>query len=158
MDVDEITRKPLERFERSPKTQGDKKNCIWACAMRLMEAHDPEASAHVSMIGHRIGLNEYEISSATRNAARRTGWADAKPAKPESPDVREIGDNSDDPWDMPPVNPAPEACKTPDECPVHALPGDWWPSDFPDCPHCSAAEQWFMTHELDHRSGRYVAK
>ncbi len=95
MDTDEITRQALEYYERSAKTIDDQKKCIWVCAMRLMRARDPDASAHVSMIGHRIGISEFEITSAITNAAKRTGWNDAKPAKPaespESPgDVREL--------------------------------------------------------------------
>ncbi len=95
MDADEITQQALEHYERSAKTLDDKKKCIWVCAMRLMKARDPEATAHVSMIGHRIGLSEYEINSATANAAKRTGHTDATPATPAasaepSGDVREL--------------------------------------------------------------------
>ncbi len=67
-------REPLERWERSPKAEANAKSCIWACAIRLMKAGDPDANAHISMVGHRIGLSEYEINSAIRNAAKRTGW------------------------------------------------------------------------------------
>jgi hypothetical protein len=101
MDADEITQQALEYYERSAKTLEDQKNCIWVCAMRLMKARDPEATAHVSMIGHRIGLSEYEINSATTNAAKRTGWTDtsARPApKPQndeySSDVRELAEHT----------------------------------------------------------------
>jgi hypothetical protein len=207
--IDEITREPLERYERSAKTYGDKKDCIWGCALRLMEAHDPDATAHISMIGHRIGVGDYDIRTVTRNAARRTGWndaragADAKPHNDEySPGVRELvtdhttraylGDcpacrvrmaagaqqpalmnaharangmtfdemwntpNSDDPWDTPPVNPAPEFFDPLVDCRVHARPGDWWPSDFPDCKYCRKACRWFDTHYFDDRRLRWV--
>jgi len=74
MDTDAITRQPIARYERSHKSLDDAKKCIWACAMRLMEARDPDAPAHITMIGTRMNLPEREVQDAIRNAAKRTGW------------------------------------------------------------------------------------
>jgi hypothetical protein len=74
MNVNEITREPLDRFQRSPKRKAEAEKCIWACAIRLMEANDPEAPAHIAMIGQRIGLSDRDVSSAVKNAAKRSGW------------------------------------------------------------------------------------
>jgi hypothetical protein len=91
MDTDEIIQGPLDRFERSPKHLDNAKACIWACAMRLMQAGDPDAPAHISMVGQRIGLPDREVNDAIKNAAKRSHWQPA-PAVTEAPDsdVREL--------------------------------------------------------------------
>jgi hypothetical protein len=159
MDADEITREPLARFNRSPKALDDQKRCIWAVAMRLMEASDPDAGAHVSMVGQRIGLNDREVSSAITNAARRTGWE--APRSPQvsantvSNGIQELGDWAD-PWDTTPswaeAN-RPERCDPPEN---HGHSG--WPEDHPECAQCVKDAEWHAAHKRDHYWGFYVAR
>jgi hypothetical protein len=146
MDTNEITREPLERWERSPRRLNNSKACIWACAMRLMEAGDPDAPAHISMVGNRIGLPEREINDAIKNAARRARRAPDAAPKPEpgpGSDDSEIGCD-DDAWNRPPDRVAPDACEVPQHAKIHG-----WPEDHPECADCPIVAEWFASHEYD---------
>lgn len=168
MDADAITREPLERYSRSPKGLDDQKKCIWAVAMRLMQAGDPDASAHVSMVGQRIGLREREIQSAITNAAKRTGWEAPRHSRvsasivstdtrePE-PDIREPGESADA-WAGPGWRERnrPERCERPERCGAHASPDSYWYCEHPECPECAAYAEWPATHELDLWWGYYI--
>jgi hypothetical protein len=151
MNTDEITREPLERWERSPRQLDNSKACIWACAMRLMQAGDPDAPAHISMVGHRLSLSEREVNSAIKNAARRTGWQEPKP-KPVS-EVSEIGSADDDPWKLPRACGRPKACKVPEHAMTHS-----WPEDHPECAECASLAEWFAAHRYDSRWLCWVEK
>ena len=153
MNTDEITREPLERWERSPRRLDNSKACIWACAMRLMNAGDPDAPAHISMVGNRIDLSEREVNDAIRNAASRTGWHESKPNPEPKPvsDVSEIGD-ADDAWNRP-VFVEPKACEVPQHVMTHG-----WPDEHPECAECTILGAWFAAHEYSSRWLYWVEK
>jgi hypothetical protein len=91
MDTDAITAPPLKYWERSQKRRADADKCLWACAMRLMEANDPDAPAHISMVGNRIGLPDSSVSTTIKNAAKRTHWKPtAIAAEASNSDVSEM--------------------------------------------------------------------
>jgi hypothetical protein len=138
MNTDEITREPLECWERSEKTLFYKKRTIWACAMRLMEAGDPDAIAHITAVGHKIDLDQYEIDSAKRNAAKRTGWTEpaaenSAPDQNRSPDVTKVGESRDSVRDdLPVADEPPEPDPNPD-APCRCMGAKGWHAL--TCPH-----------------------
>jgi hypothetical protein len=121
--------------------------------MRLMEAGDPDAPAHISMVGNRIGLPEREINDAIRNAARRSrrapGAAPQPKAEPES-DVSEIG-SCDDVWSRRPDDGRPESFEPPEH-------NHGFPEDHPECADCVNSAAWYAAHEYDQHWMCYVAK
>lgn len=152
MNTDEITREPLDRWAKSPKRLNNSKACIWACAVRLMEARDPDAPAHISMVGNRIGLPEREIRDAIKNAARRTRWAPGEPEPKAEPvsDVSEIG-SGDDAWSRPLDRVRPESFEPPEH-------SHGFPEDHPECADCVNSAEWFTAHEYDHYWACWVEK
>jgi hypothetical protein len=155
MNTDEITNEVLGRWERSPRRLENSKNCIWACAMRLMDAGDPDAPAHISMVGNRIGLPEREINSAIRNAAKRTGWQEPKPEPKPEPrsDVAEIDDDDEFAWNAAgdaawknTSEAQPQRCEVPKHLDIHG-----WPEDHPECAQCTVVDAWFATHRYSQR-------